>query len=100
MMNDRKTLREAKKDRRIKKEKIVEKTNKLNRKQQLLKKTAEQRMIFKNLTIEWQEKLYDPVDSTILQESAKYLLPHQYQEVIEERNAYNLCGYPLCSNNK
>lgn len=66
-MSDRKISRGTRK----KKVTIVEppKSNSLNRKQQLLKKAAEQRILFENLTIKWQEKLYDPVDLTVLQES-------------------------------
>ncbi|CAG8608200.1 1186_t:CDS:2 [Acaulospora morrowiae] len=73
-------------------------SKKLNQKQQLLKQSLETRKAFEQLSLEWQEKLYETVQLHVLQESAKYLRPQQYLEVIEERNVDNLCGYPLCSN--
>ncbi|CAG8478393.1 2212_t:CDS:10 [Dentiscutata erythropus] len=55
---------------------------------------------FIQLSLEWQEKLYETVPLDILRDSAKYILPHQYDEIIEERNASKLCGYPICSKPK
>ncbi|CAG8751000.1 9084_t:CDS:2, partial [Racocetra persica] len=43
------------------------------------------------------KKLYETVPLDILRDSAKYLLPHHYEEIVEERNASKLCGYPICS---
>ncbi|CAG8678325.1 11275_t:CDS:2, partial [Funneliformis caledonium] len=31
---------------------------------------------------------------------AKYLLPQHYFEIVEERNADNLCGYPICNKDR
>ncbi|CAG8497740.1 3380_t:CDS:2 [Ambispora gerdemannii] len=68
-----------------------------SQKRELLKKSLESRKEFENLTTTWQEKLFEPVDIPLLQESAKYMQPSHYFEVVEERNAYNLCGFPICT---
>ncbi|CAG8739678.1 10653_t:CDS:2, partial [Dentiscutata heterogama] len=73
---------------------------KLTKKQQLIKQTLETRKQFKQQSLEWQEKLYETVPLDILRDSAKYILPHHYEEIIEERNASKLCGYPICSKPK
>ncbi|CAG8694724.1 339_t:CDS:2 [Cetraspora pellucida] len=70
---------------------------KLSKKQHLLKQSLETRQSFELLSLEWQEKLYETVSLDLLRDSAKYLLPHHYEEIIEERNASKLCGYPICS---
>ncbi|CAG8550827.1 6319_t:CDS:2 [Ambispora leptoticha] len=73
------------------------KKNQTSHKRELLKKSLESRKEFENLTTTWQEKLFEPVDIPLLQESTKYLQPSHYFEVVEERNAYNLCGFPICN---
>ncbi|KAF0519118.1 DUF408-domain-containing protein [Gigaspora margarita] len=73
---------------------------KLTKKQQLIKQSLETRKHFEQLSLEWQEKLYETVSLDILRDSAKFILPHHYQEIIEERNASKLCGYPICSKPK
>ncbi|RIB18001.1 Rtr1/RPAP2 family-domain-containing protein [Gigaspora rosea] len=73
---------------------------KLTKKQQLIKQSLETRKHFEQLSLEWQEKLYETVSLGILRDSAKFILPHHYQEIIEERNASKMCGYPICSKPK
>jgi hypothetical protein len=48
------------------------------------------------LAFEWQEKLSDPCSEETLIEAAAYLQPRHYHEVLEERDANHLCGYPPC----
>ncbi|CAG8593464.1 1708_t:CDS:2 [Paraglomus occultum] len=55
---------------------------------------------YDELTLQWQETLYQPVDCEVLRESAKFIQPQHYNEVIEERNVDNLCGYPICSKSR
>ncbi|RKP37159.1 Rtr1/RPAP2 family-domain-containing protein [Dimargaris cristalligena] len=56
---------------------------------------------YERLSFRWQEKLFtaetDGVTERTLEQAANYILPHHYQEVIEERQARNICGYPLCN---
>ncbi|RIA95805.1 Rtr1/RPAP2 family-domain-containing protein [Glomus cerebriforme] len=73
------------------------KPNKLTTKQKLVKQSLETRKKFEQLSLVWQEKLFEPINIDILRESAKYLLPQHYFEIVEERNADNLCGYPICN---
>ncbi|KAF8937283.1 Rtr1/RPAP2 family-domain-containing protein [Dissophora ornata] len=69
---------------------------KLNRKQVLLQHNIELRKKFESMVLQWQEILCDPVDEATLGEAANRIKQSHYQEVIEERNIGNLCGYPLC----
>ncbi|KAJ3327591.1 RNA polymerase II associated protein 2 [Blyttiomyces sp. JEL0837] len=46
-----------------------------------------------------QEMLFEGgVEVEELKKAAAYMQPKHYEEVIVERNASNLCGYPLCPN--
>ncbi|KAL1923238.1 uncharacterized protein VTP21DRAFT_9614 [Calcarisporiella thermophila] len=64
----------------------------------LLKKDIELRLRFESKILEWQEALSEPgVEMELLAEGGKYLQPGLYQEIVEERNVNDLCGYPLCS---
>ncbi|KAJ1561629.1 RNA polymerase II associated protein 2 [Cladochytrium tenue] len=55
---------------------------------------------------EWDRRVFDhqqslfegAVESSVLIGAAKFLRPHQYQEVVVERAASYTCGYPICSN--
>ncbi|KAI8357716.1 Rtr1/RPAP2 family-domain-containing protein [Mortierella sp. GBAus27b] len=67
------------------------------RKQVLLQHNLELRKKFESMVLQWQEILCDPVDEDTLGEAANRIKQSHYQEVIEERNIVNLCGYPLCS---
>ncbi|CAH1763187.1 2205_t:CDS:10 [Entrophospora sp. SA101] len=73
-----------------------EKPRKLTQKQIYLKQNLEKLKEYEELITEWQEKLFETVHMEILRDAAKYMSPHHYQEVIEERNADKLCGYPIC----
>lgn len=57
------------------------------------------RTYFEKLTFEWQEKLFEPKEATEsdLALASRYLCPKDYLDVLIERNAAGLCGYPLCS---
>ncbi|GBB86676.1 hypothetical protein RclHR1_13050005 [Rhizophagus clarus] len=76
------------------------KLNKLTTKQKLVRQNLENRRKFEQLCLVWQEKLFETVDIDILRESAKYLSPQHYFEIVEERNADNLCGYPICNKSR
>ncbi|CAB4406510.1 unnamed protein product [Rhizophagus irregularis] len=76
------------------------KPNKLTTKQKLVRQNLENRKKFDQLCLVWQEKLFETIDIDVLRESAKYLSPQHYFEIVEERNADNLCGYPICNNNR
>ncbi|KAF9365546.1 RNA polymerase II associated protein 2 [Mortierella sp. NVP85] len=72
-------------------------TPKPNRKQAVLQHNLELRKKFESMVLQWQEILCDPVDEQTLGEAANRIKQSHYQEVVEERNIGNLCGYPLCS---
>ncbi|KAJ1645965.1 hypothetical protein IWQ61_010252, partial [Dispira simplex] len=68
----------------------------LNPKQQRIRANLENKKRFDQLSFLWIEKLLDPVSENILCQAANYLLPAYYQDVLEERQTRDLCGYPLC----
>ena len=47
-------------------------------------------------TFTWQERLSEPCSEAELIEAARHLQPRHYAEILEERDANGLCGYPLC----
>ncbi|KAL7748923.1 hypothetical protein RI367_005571 [Sorochytrium milnesiophthora] len=65
----------------------------------LIRKSVERKLECERLTMEWQERLWAAVVlEQVLYDAARYMQPVHYDEVVEERNAGQLCGYPLCSN--
>ncbi|CAM0138275.1 unnamed protein product [Umbelopsis sp. WA50703] len=71
-------------------------------KQKAIRESAEKRYIAQNTSFKWQEKLFSErtVDKNTMIEAAKYLQPNGYEEVVEERNLEDWCGYPLCANTR
>lgn len=71
-------------------------------KQKAIRESAEKRFSAQNTSFKWQEKLFSErtVDKDTMIEAANYLQPNGYEEVIEERNLEDWCGYPLCSNTR
>ncbi|KAJ3052257.1 RNA polymerase II associated protein 2, partial [Rhizophlyctis rosea] len=60
-------------------------------------KSLKTRKEWDDRVFEWQQRLFDgAVDSEVLAEAALYLRPQDYDEVVIERAAEKLCGYPLC----
>ncbi|KAI8908771.1 Rtr1/RPAP2 family-domain-containing protein [Powellomyces hirtus] len=50
-------------------------------------------------TFEWQQRLFEgAVAESLLAEAARYLTTTDYDDVVTERVADKLCGYPLCDN--
>ncbi|RKP06462.1 Rtr1/RPAP2 family-domain-containing protein [Thamnocephalis sphaerospora] len=48
------------------------------------------------VAFEWQERLSEPCSEQTLIEAARYMQPRHYLELLEEREANELCGYPAC----
>lgn len=48
-------------------------------------------------TLEWIEKLLDPISTQELKMSSRFFRPQDFDEVIVERNLAEDCGYPLCT---
>jgi hypothetical protein len=71
----------------------------LTPKQKLVKESAQRRFKTEKLVFVWQEKLFsqETVPSATLNAASPYLQPKTYNEVLEERNVQEWCGYPLCS---
>lgn len=67
-------------------------------KQKLVKESAEKRLKAQSLSFTWQEKLFSQrtVAKDTMIEAARYIHPTGYEEVIEERNLEDWCGYPMC----
>ncbi|OZJ02555.1 hypothetical protein BZG36_04340, partial [Bifiguratus adelaidae] len=72
------------------------------KKKSLIRKNVQLRFDAEQLTFQWQEKLFAKrvASRETLIQSARYLRPEHYREVIEERNLEAWCGYPLCGNDK
>ncbi|KAG2184120.1 hypothetical protein INT44_009135, partial [Umbelopsis vinacea] len=71
-------------------------------KQKLVKESAEKRLEAQNTSFKWQEALFSrkTVDKATMIEAARYIQPAGYEDVIEERNVEDWCGYPMCSNKR
>jgi hypothetical protein len=71
-------------------------------KQKLVKESAEKRLNAQSTSFKWQETLFSrrTVDKVTMTEAARYIQPTGYDEVIEERNVEDWCGYPMCSNKR
>ncbi|KAJ1929639.1 hypothetical protein IWQ60_001016 [Tieghemiomyces parasiticus] len=74
----------------------------LTLKQKAVKEKLTLQRRYETLTFRWQEKLFrvDETSATVTEatliQAAHYLTPQTFDEVIEERKAQNVCGYPLC----
>ncbi|KAJ1912659.1 hypothetical protein IWQ60_009566 [Tieghemiomyces parasiticus] len=74
----------------------------LTPKQKAVKEKLTLQRRYETLTFRWQEKLFrvDETSATVAEatliQAAHYLTPQTFDEVIEERKAQNVCGYPLC----
>ncbi|KAI9346416.1 Rtr1/RPAP2 family-domain-containing protein [Zopfochytrium polystomum] len=78
-------------------QRVPRKSN-LNPKQKAVKGSLENLRDWDKRIFAIQTSLFDgAVDPHILIDAVKHLRPDQYQEVIVERAASRLCGYPLCS---
>ncbi|KAJ2821539.1 hypothetical protein IWW50_004597 [Coemansia erecta] len=60
------------------------------------KESVQRREQYSQLGLLWHEKLLKPVGEHVLQQAARYLTPQGFDEVVAERAASNMCGYPLC----
>jgi Rtr1/RPAP2 family len=71
-------------------------------KQKLVRESAEKRHSAQNTSFKWQEALFSKktVDKATMIEAARYIQPAGYEDVIEERNIEDWCGYPMCSNER
>ena len=71
-------------------------------KQKLVRESAEKRLDAQNTSFKWQEALFSrkTVDKATMIEAARYIQPTGYEDVIEERNIEDWCGYPMCSNKR
>ncbi|KAJ2780175.1 hypothetical protein GGI15_003630 [Coemansia interrupta] len=66
------------------------------RRRSVVKESVRTRAQYESLSLRWQEKLSDPVKEDVLVHAARYITPDDYDSIIEERLAGNLCAYPLC----
>ncbi|KAJ2373864.1 hypothetical protein GGI05_007390, partial [Coemansia sp. RSA 2603] len=66
------------------------------RRRSVVKESVRTRAQYESLSLRWQEKLSDPVSEDLLVQAARYITPDDYDSIIEERLAGNLCAYPLC----
>ncbi|KAJ1721658.1 hypothetical protein LPJ53_003847 [Coemansia erecta] len=66
------------------------------RRRSVVKESVRTRAQYEGLSLRWQEKLSDPVSEDLLVQAARYITPDDYDSIIEERLAGNLCAYPLC----
>ncbi|KAJ1740619.1 hypothetical protein LPJ78_004225 [Coemansia sp. RSA 989] len=64
---------------------------------QVLKESIARREQYTQLWLQWHQKLLQPTNERVLKQAARYLTPQDYQDVVEERAATKLCGYPLCN---
>ncbi|KAJ2709106.1 hypothetical protein H4R19_004416 [Coemansia spiralis] len=69
----------------------------LERRQRAARESTQARAQYEQLSLQWCEKLFVPVDAATLRQAAQHLTPEDYDGVIEERATEDLCGYPLCS---
>jgi hypothetical protein len=60
---------------------VRKKSNKLTTKQKLVKQSLENRKKFEQLSLEWQEKLFETVDIDVLRESVNIL--NFFQQLLE-----------------
>ncbi|KAJ1733232.1 hypothetical protein LPJ61_001661 [Coemansia biformis] len=67
------------------------------RRRRAAQESARARRQYETLSLLWCEKLFVPVDAATLRQAAHYITPEDYDGIIVERVADNLCGYPLCS---
>ncbi|KAF9107722.1 RNA polymerase II associated protein 2 [Mortierella sp. AM989] len=68
----------------------------LNKKQMLLQNNIALHKKYESMVLDWTLILCDPVNEDTLGEAANRIKQSHYQEIIDERNIGNLCGYPLC----
>ncbi|KAF9352697.1 hypothetical protein BGX26_009507 [Mortierella sp. AD094] len=69
----------------------------LTKKQVLLQNNIALHKKYEAMVLDWTLILCDPVDENTLGEAANRIKQSHYEEIIDERNIGNLCGYPLCS---
>ncbi|KAJ2798240.1 hypothetical protein H4R20_004896 [Coemansia guatemalensis] len=67
------------------------------RRRAAVKESLRTREQYERLSLRWCEKLLDAVSEAVLEQAAHYITPEDYDGVVEERAAGDLCGYPLCS---
>ncbi|KAJ2708265.1 hypothetical protein FB645_000111 [Coemansia sp. IMI 203386] len=66
------------------------------RRRSMVKESLRNRAQYDSLSLRWQEKLYQTVSETTLEQAARYITPENYDSILEERESASLCGYPLC----
>ncbi|KAF9173228.1 RNA polymerase II associated protein 2 [Mortierella sp. AD011] len=69
----------------------------LTKKQVLLQNNIALHKKYEAMVLDWTLILCDPVSEDTLGEAANRIKQSHYEEIIDERNIGNLCGYPLCS---
>ncbi|KAF9432478.1 RNA polymerase II associated protein 2 [Entomortierella beljakovae] len=70
---------------------------KLNPKQKLIQNNITLHKKYESMVLDWTLTLCDPVSEDVLGEAANRIKKSHYQEIVDERNIGDLCGYPLCS---
>ncbi|KAJ2508564.1 hypothetical protein H4217_008523 [Coemansia sp. RSA 1939] len=70
------------------------------KRREVAKGSALARSRYQALSLQWQDKLGNTVSENVLKQAAKYITPEEYDSVVEERAAEELCGYPVCGRSK
>ncbi|KAJ1993222.1 hypothetical protein GGI25_003737 [Coemansia spiralis] len=71
-----------------------------DRRRNAVKESTLTRARYDKLSLQWQEKLVDVVSEAVLKQAANYLTPEDFDSIMEERTASDMCGYPICNNKK